>query len=122
VTNLIDLGFTLLIIFMITTPLVEQSIQVDLPYENAKEQKIQDPPKVEVISIDSKGRYFWGATMVTLDELSSRLSEAADRPVQPIISLRADRTLSYQVVVDVLGVIEKSGLTKLNMDTQASVK
>lgn len=119
VTNLIDLGFTLLIIFMITTPLVEQTIQVDLPVEAAKDQEIKEPPKTEVIGIDARGQIFWGDRAVGKEELASLLDSAAARPVQPVISLRADKSLDYQAVIDVLSLIENAGLSKLNIDTQA---
>lgn len=118
VTNLVDVGFVLLIIFMITTPLVEQSIDVDLPVESQKEQPKKEPEKTEVIGIDARGNIFWGDRQVNRDQLQSLLDEAAGRPVQPIISLRADKSLDYQSVIDVLAQIEKAGLTKLNIDTQ----
>jgi biopolymer transport protein ExbD len=117
VTNLVDVGFVLLIIFMITTPLVEQSIDVDLPVEAQKEQK-KEPEKTEVIGIDSRGQIFWGDRQVSKDQLQTLLESAAEKPVQPIISLRADKSLDYQSVIDVLGLIEKAGLTKLSIDTQ----
>jgi biopolymer transport protein ExbD len=120
VTNLIDIGFTLLIIFMITTPLVEQSIQVELPLEGQKDQTQKEEPKTETVGIDASGRLFWGDKMVDKDHLQSLLENAAERPVQPIIALRADRSLNYQAVIDVLDQIEKAGLTKLNIDTQAA--
>ena len=118
VTNLIDLGFTLLIIFMITTPLVEQSIQVELPVESQKDQEQKEPPKTEVVGIDSRGQIYWGEHAVSRDQLQKLLDDAAAKPNQPIIALRADRTLDYQTVVTVLDQIEKAGLVKLNIDTQ----
>lgn len=118
VTNMIDLGFTLLIIFMITTPLIEQTIDVDLPVESEKAQPKKDPEKTEVIGIDARGKIYWGDREVDKDQLQSLLDEASDRPVQPIISLRADKSLDYQSVIDVLGQIEQAGLTKLSIDTQ----
>jgi biopolymer transport protein ExbD len=120
VTNLIDLGFTLLIIFMITTPLVEQSIQVELPLEGTKDQAQKEEPKTEVVGIDARGQIFWGDRLVDKEHLQALLESAAERPVQPIIALRADRSLNYQAVIDVLDQIEKAGLTKLNIDTQAA--
>ena len=120
VTNLIDLGFTLLIIFMITTPLVEQSIHVDLPLEGSKDQTQKEEPKTETVGIDAHGQLYWGEKAVGKEQLQSLLDSAAERPVQPIIALRADRTLDYQSVITVLDLIEKAGLTKLNIDTQAA--
>lgn len=119
VTNMIDLGFTLLIIFMITTPLVEQSIKVELPLESEKDQALREEPKMETVGIDASGRLFWGDRLVNRETLQSLLESAARMPVQPVIALRADRSLNYQAVIDVLDQIEKAGLVKLNIDTQA---
>lgn len=121
VTNLVDIGFTLLIIFMITTPLIEQTIDVELPVESEKVQSKKDPEKTEVIGIDARGKVYWGDREVTKDELQTLLENASMKPVQPIISLRADKSLDYQSVIDVLGQIEQAGLTKLSIDTQVGV-
>jgi biopolymer transport protein ExbD len=118
VTNLVDIGFTLLIIFMITTPLIEQTIDVELPVESEKAQPKKDPEKTEVIGIDARGKIYWGDRNVTKDELQALLEDAAAKTTQPIISLRADKSLDYQSVIDVLGQIEQAGLTKLSIDTQ----
>jgi biopolymer transport protein ExbD len=120
VTNLIDLGFTLLIIFMITTPLVEQSIQVELPLEGQKDQTQREEPKTETVGIDANGSLYWGDRRVEKEQLQSLLDSAAALPVQPVIALRADRSLNYQAVIDVLDLIEKAGLTKLDIDTQSA--
>src|SRR5512140_3499678 len=83
VTNLIDLGFMLLIIFMIATPLIqqEQSIQVNLPTESKRTQQTPDKDLTfQSISIDKRGRYFFGATPVEFVELRPRLAELSRRP------------------------------------------
>jgi len=118
ISPLMDLAFSMLIIFMISTPLVEQTIQIDLPVESAREQKPQEE-KTEVIGINAQGQIYWGDRAVSKDELSELLAAAAERPTQPIISLRADKSLDYQSVIDVIDLIEKAGLSKLNIDTQA---
>jgi biopolymer transport protein ExbD len=118
ISPLMDLAFSMLIIFMISTPLVEQSIQIDLPVESAKTQK---PPeeKTEVIGIGADRVIYWGDRSVSKEELAELLGAAAERPVQPIITLRADKALDYQSVIDVIDLIEQAGLVKLNIDTQA---
>jgi biopolymer transport protein ExbD len=118
ISPLMDLAFSMLIIFMISTPLVEQSIQIDLPVESAKTQK---PPeeKTEVIGIGADRVIYWGDRAVNKDELAELLGAAAARPEQPIITLRADKALDYQSVIEVIDLIEQAGLVKLNIDTQA---
>jgi len=122
ITNMVDLGFTLLIIFMIATPLIqqEQSIPVNLPGETKREQQKQ-PPDTEfiAISIDRTGNFYYGSDRVSLPELSRQLMTVASRPKQPVIRIRADLTLQWQQVVRVMDEIKKHNLTKITFDTEA---
>lgn len=117
VTPLIDLAFALLIIFIITTPLLEQTISVNLPLET---QKPQDAPDLDFqsIAIDAEGNYFWGDQAVGRDELEVLLGELATRAEPPVLNIRADRELRYQEVVTVIDLIKQNGLTKISLDTQ----
>lgn len=122
VTNLIDLGFMLLIIFMIATPLIqqEQSIQVNLPTESKRSQDKPDKDLTfQAISIDRKGAYYFGTTRVEFEELRPRLAELARRPKPPVIRIRADLTLQWQQVVRLMDEIKKENLTKITFDTQS---
>lgn len=122
VTNLIDLGFTLLIIFMIATPLIhqEQTIPVNLPIESASPQAQPDPDtRFQSISIDREGRYYFGTTPVTFDVLRARLAELAADPKPPVIRIRADLTLQWQQVVALMDELKQQNLTKITFDTQA---
>lgn len=122
VTNLIDLGFILLVIFMIATPLMqqEQSIQVNLPTES---KRTQEPPDKDLtfqpISIDKRGAYYFGTTRVEFDELRPRLEELARRPKPPVIRIRADLTLQWQQVVRLMDEIKRQNLTRITFDTQS---
>ena len=94
VTNLVDLAFVLLLIFMIATPLInqEQAIPVNLPVETRREQAKPDKDTRFVsISIDRQGRYFFDSTPVSFSELSSRLVPLAAGPAaqHPVIRIRA---------------------------------
>ena len=124
VTNLIDLGFMLLIIFMIATPLIqqEQSIQVNLPTESRRPpEKTDKDLTFQPISIDKRGRYFFGTTPVEFVELRTHLAELARRPKPPVIRIRADLTLQWQQVVKLMAEIKKYNLTKITFDTQSVV-
>ncbi len=118
VTPLIDLAFSLLIIFMITTPLMEQSIRVDLPDQSEQAAVDPDEKEVEVISINATGEYYWGSRKVPRAELATLLAEAGQLEEEPIIHLRADRNLKFQSVVDVIDMIKKENLTQFRIDTQ----
>ena len=120
VTPLIDLAFSLLIIFMITTPVIEQYNRIDLPTQNSV--STQKPPEKEdkFITIDDEGRYNWGQDSVTKNELETLLDQVAkDTGNQPTIHLRGDRTLPYQKIMDVINMLKSRNLTKLSLDTKA---
>jgi len=120
VTPLIDLAFSLLIIFMITTPVIEQYNRIDLPTQNSV--STQKPPEKEdkFITIDAEGRYNWGQDSVTKNELEILLDQVAkDTGDQPTIHLRGDRTLPYQKIMDVINMLKSRNLTKWRLDTKA---
>ncbi len=118
VTPLIDLAFALLIIFMITTPLLEQTIPVDLPVETASAQP-QDREEFLSVSIDKEGRYAWGDEYVTVTQLQDYLDVLAANPDPPVLSIRADGALPYQEVVTVMDMIKQRKISKISLDTKA---
>jgi biopolymer transport protein ExbD len=118
---MVDLGFTLLIIFMITTPLIqqEQTIPVNLPIEGKKAQETPPDTEFQAVSIDKAGNFYFGEKRVSFTELSSNLSAIAAKTKQPVIRIRADLTLQWQQVVRVMDEIKKNNLTKITFDTEA---
>ena len=122
VTNLIDLGFTLLIIFMIATPLInqEQTIPINLPGETKRQQvKAEKETKFVSISLDAKGNTYVDTTLVTARELSARLHALASEAKPPVIRIRADGTMAYQRMISLIDELNKNNLTRIQFDTQA---
>ena len=120
VTPLIDLAFSLLIIFMITTPVIEQYNRIDLP--DQAPGPIQPPPEIEdrFITIDAEGKYQWGKDSVSKGELEGRLDAIAESAgEQPTIHIRGDRALPYQKVIDVVNMLKERNPTKLSLDTKS---
>lgn len=120
VTPLIDLAFSLLIIFMITTPVIEQYNRIDLPSQNTTQT--QDPPKLDdqFITIEANGQFRWGKDAVSQVSLEAKLDEVASgEGEQPTIHIRGDRTLPYQKIMDVVNMLKARNLTKLSLDTKA---
>jgi biopolymer transport protein ExbD len=120
VTPLIDLAFSLLIIFMITTPVIEQYNRIDLPSQNTTQT--QEPPKLDdqFITIESNGQFRWGKDVVSQVSLEAKLDEvASSEGDQPTIHIRGDRTLPYQKIMDVVNMLKARNLTKLSLDTKA---
>ena len=119
VTNMVDLGFTLLIIFMITTPLIqqEQTIPLNLPGESKKpQQQIKD--EFQTVSVDQNANVWVGSKRVTFAELGKALDEFAARPKPPVIRLRGDMTINYGQIVRVMDELMKRNLTRISLDTE----
>ena len=118
VTPLMDLAFSLLIIFMISTPLLEQTIPVNLPKQDANSASVRPDIDFQLITINADGKIYWGKQPVDLVELNSLLASLSKTQDPPAISLRADRNLIYQKVIDVIDAIKRNNLTKLHLDTE----
>jgi biopolymer transport protein ExbD len=118
VTPLIDLAFALLIIFMITAPLLQQTIDIRVPTESARPQD-QPPEEPIMLSIDPRGQFFWGTDAISDNEMKSRLGLVADAGEPPVVQIRADSQLPYQRVVDLLDLVKGAGLAKISLETKA---
>ena len=117
VTPLIDLAFALLIIFMITTPLLEQTVDLNLPVETSKPQP-EDREDFQSISIDQAGNYYWGKEKVTGEQISDLLDALSMDPAPPVLSVRADAELPYQNVITLVDMIKQRKLSKISLDTK----
>jgi biopolymer transport protein TolR len=125
VTNMIDLGFTLLIIFMIATPLInkEQTIPVQLPTESKSlQQKPDTATHFVAVSVDARGRYYLEnrTTAVSLDDLRARLRFYAAQKNPPVIRIRGDSKVPYEKVVALMDELKKANLLKFTFDTQVA--
>ncbi len=118
VTPLMDLAFSLLIIFMISTPLLEQTIPINLPKQEENPSNARPEIEFQVISINAKGQIYWGKQPVDMVELNSLLESMSKMPDPPAISFRGDFSLPYQKIVDVIDAIKRHNLTKLHLDTE----
>lgn len=102
---------------MITTPLLEQTIEVDLPIEAAKSQA-DEREEFQSISINEAGLYYWGDEQVSEQQLGDLLDTMAMDPDPAVLSIRADATLPYQRVITVIDMIKQRQLSKISLDTK----
>ena len=120
-TNLIDTLFFLLIIFMITAPLLEYSVDVTPPEMNADPIKPDNDSKI--INIKADGTIVYDSRAVTEAELQvimSRIEQQDGR--ETAIFLRGDKDLRYGVVMNVMKLIRKSGFRNVNLVMQEEPK
>jgi biopolymer transport protein ExbD len=121
ITNMVDLGFTLLIIFMITTPLIqsEQTIPVNLPVEAKSEQAKPDPEAhYETIVIKADGTCLLGTRAVALSQMGAALAGYAAAAKPPIFRIRMDARATAQQFITVIDALKKNNLSKITFDTE----
>ncbi len=123
VTNLIDLGFTLLIIFMIATPLItqEQTIPINLPIESKSLQSKPDKDtRFVAVSIYANGNYYLDDNLVSLRQLRAQLRTLGAEAKPPVIRIRGDAKVPYEKIVQLMDELKKNNLLKFTFDTQAA--
>ena len=117
VTNLIDTLFFLLIIFMLTAPLLEYSMEVHPPANNADEIKPDENAKT--VNVRANGKIFFENKEVTVEELASQLKTLRDSGKKYSFYLRADAELKYDTVIGVLRELRKAGFSDISLVTSA---
>mgnify|MGYP001326770692 CR=1 FL=1 len=116
-TPLIDVMLVLLVIFIITAPLMVSAVKVDLP--KADSAKAAETPKFVALAIDKSGQVFVDDRPHTLDELAQRLQKAAQQNPATEVQLRADTSVPYGRVVEVMGISQKAGLNRIGFVAEA---
>jgi len=116
VTPFVDVMLVLLIIFMVTAPLMQQGIDVDLPETTTQQLRVQDEPLV--LTIDKEGKYHLGRREVSKADLSEKLEAIFEGRDSKEIFLRADQNVAYRFVVQALAAARTAGATKLGMVTE----
>lgn len=113
----VDIMLVLLVIFMVTAPLLQQGIDVDLPKAKGKDLL----PEERISLVIKKDRtIYMNETPVTISEMRRKL-EAISK-LNPNIFLKADKDVPYGVVVKVMGEIKEAGIEKLGMITEPKIK
>lgn len=116
ITPLADVMLVCLIIFMITTPLMQHKVKVDLP-EAVLLHKADDGRKSMDLAIGADGSLFLDDQAVTEMDLKSRLAVAAQETPQPEIQIRADKNIQYKDIWDVMSTAKSVGIVHLGFKT-----
>ena len=116
VTPFVDVMLVLLIIFMVTAPMMQQGIDVDLPETTTQNLRIQDEPLV--LTVKKGGEYFLGRREIPEAELSDKLAAILRGLDRKEIFLRADKGARYGAVIKALAAARQAGATKLGMVTE----
>jgi biopolymer transport protein TolR len=116
VTPLVDVMLVLLIIFMVTAPLMQQGVKVDLPEANAAPMPTSTEQKL-VLTLAKDGRAYIGKTEVPLDRITELLSTNEKLKIDRELYLHADQSLPYGLVVKVMAAAKAGGAETLGMVT-----
>ena len=120
ITPLLDLVFVLLVIFIITTPQMINSLKMVLPSgdNKPKPQNTNDLPKINRIQVDDEGKVFLNSNFVSDDQISNSLNALKLTEDAPKVVVKGTDVVEYQNVVKVLDALQQSGITNVGLATQ----
>jgi biopolymer transport protein ExbD len=117
VTPLVDVMLVLLIIFMITTPMMNHKVKVDLPTKTVTVEETEKATPM-TLAIDDAGQMYLDDALIDQRALEDRLRREALRTPQPMIELRADRTTQYKQIAEAMATVKNAGIRKLGFITE----
>ena len=120
VTPFVDVMLVLLVIFMVTAPMMQQGVQVNLPKADTK--AMTPPEESVVVTVDKEGKTFINKDEVPAAELRSRLSSMFASRTKKEVFLKADAGVPYGEVVKAMADIKGAGIERLGMVTEPSQK
>jgi biopolymer transport protein TolR len=115
VTPLVDVMLVLLVIFMVTAPIIQQGVSVDLP--DARAGALNGKDEQLVVSVTKKGSLYLNDTALSAADLEIKLRAIAEQRPDGQVFVRADKSVPYGEVVAVMAAIKQSGIRRVGMVT-----
>jgi biopolymer transport protein ExbD/biopolymer transport protein TolR len=119
VVPLVDVVLVLLIIFMLTAPIIQSGIEVNVPKTRTVKELTQERL---VVTIDREQRLFVDSTPININELERRLKSRIKDPAQAVIYLRADEEVPFGSIAKVMDRTRQAGIEKINVVTQPYIE
>ncbi len=120
VTPLVDVMLVLLVIFMVTAPMMQQGVQVNLPKAETKALPAQE--ESVIVSIEKSGRVSINSTEISAGDLRAKLSDMFASRSKKEVFLKADRDVPYGEVVKTMAEIKGAGIERLGMVTEPALR
>lgn len=115
VTPLVDVMLVLLVIFMVTAPMLQTGIDVELP--ETKNVKDVNPEERIILSISKEGSIFYGSDAIMFDAIAERIQKDAKSPKDAIF-LRADKDVKWNSIVSVIDAVRGAGFDQIKLVTK----
>ncbi|MFM8865995.1 MAG: ExbD/TolR family protein [Limnohabitans sp.] len=115
-TPLVDIMLVLLVIFIITVPVIQHAVKVELPRASSTRDKTL-PDNLQ-LSVDAQGQFFLGRQAVAADALEERLRVQAARESQPQLYIRGDKKVPYAYVAQAMTAAQRAGLGRIGFVTE----
>jgi biopolymer transport protein ExbD len=116
-TPLVDVMLVLLIIFLITIPVVTQSVQLELPKE--RNVPTQTKPENILLAVNKDGDMYWGIQHInSIDELVEKLKKESVKEPQPEVHIRGDQEARYETVGRIVVACQRAGIMKVGFITE----
>lgn len=117
-TPLVDVMLVLLIIFIISAPIITNSVNINLP--SSKTSATPEKPNVVNVAIDDKEKVFWNGKEINEDDLEKLLRDAKSSNQNTELRLHADKNTRYEKITSVMTKADKAGIKKMGFTTRVS--
>jgi biopolymer transport protein TolR len=120
VTPLVDVMLVLLVIFMVTAPIIQQGVQVNLP--QAKAAAIPGTDELLVVSIAKNGKIYLNDNVMSLDELGAKMRAIRSNLTDKQVYVRADQDVRYGLVMQTIAELKQAGIDRVGMVTRPTLE
>jgi biopolymer transport protein ExbD len=121
ITPLLDLAFVLLIIFIITTPLLEKGLDLKLPKAGGQSSKVEQKD-IRTVEIDPRGFYFMNKRQMQLNQLVPQLVQDFKYNPNLVVNIRADENSRAKEIYALIDACQRNGITRYSLRTQPEGK
>jgi len=118
ITPLLDLAFVLLIIFVITTPLLEQGMNLNLPVGGVPDSRKLQKQDIRTVEVGTQGKYMLGGKWMTLEQIYAQLVAEHRRNPRLVVDIRGDGDAPYKYVAAIYDRVSQAGIESVSLRTK----